>query len=72
MDAPVTFVTELVSVNWLLRFEFVMEVPTAESKWTGGECCCSPEDLRSRNRRPALTVSQGTSRKSLHFRRLLD
>ncbi|CAN0408566.1 unnamed protein product, partial [Ectocarpus sp. 13 AM-2016] len=32
MDAPVTFSTELVSVSWSLRFEFVISPP--ESRWS--------------------------------------
>ena len=36
MDAPVTFSTELVSVSWRIRFEFVIAPP--ESRWAiGGE-----------------------------------
>ncbi|CAM9891675.1 unnamed protein product [Ectocarpus fasciculatus] len=34
MDAPVTFSTELVSVSWSLRFEFVISPP--ESRWNLG------------------------------------
>ncbi|CAM9244924.1 unnamed protein product [Ectocarpus sp. 12 AP-2014] len=34
MDAPVTFSTELVSVSWSLRFEFVISPP--ESRWSLG------------------------------------
>ncbi|CAM9268617.1 unnamed protein product [Pylaiella littoralis] len=34
MDAPVTFSTELVSISWSLRFEFVMSPP--ESRWSLG------------------------------------
>lgn len=45
MDAPVTFSTELVSVSWSLRFEFVIAPP--ESRWNiGGEAvgCASRKD----------------------------
>eukprot|EP00752_Nemacystus_decipiens_P018177 g16307.t1 len=34
MDAPVSFSTELVSISWSLRFEFVMAPP--ESRWNLG------------------------------------
>lgn len=41
MDAPVTFSTELVSVSWSLRFEFIMAPP--ESRWNlGGESSLYP------------------------------
>lgn len=36
MDAPVTFATELVSVGWLLKFEFVVDQHAVASRWTYG------------------------------------